>query len=280
MLQIKEAYSHLQLDKKTKRPKSSNHKIRSSEPMQVGSYNELVKAVAMIAYRNRKYGMLYYRGQRKEHKNSKGLSTFLPSIFRPYSQNKIKMHERIGLLQVYSSDLLKRLSDSELKPVGSYNIKNYKELQWSLLQHYEKCDTPLIDLTQSMHVACSFALDNNSNKTAVISVFVMPFVHDFLSYYPSQNLMMIRLLSICPPKAERPFFQEGFHAGHFPLDYETLYKKHKDQFDMSRRLVAKFAIPNDQSFWNKGFGLIPRDQLCPPKDQFNGLLANLSQDYI
>jgi hypothetical protein len=57
-------------------------------------------------------------------------------------------------------------------------LNKYPEIAWSLLQHYEICDTPLLDLTHSLHVSCSFAFDSNEGETGIIYVLGMPWQTD------------------------------------------------------------------------------------------------------
>ncbi len=54
---------------------------------------------------------------------------------------------------------------------GRKELERKKYIQWSILQHYEVTDTPLIDITQSLKVACSFAQLDNENSEAFVYVF-------------------------------------------------------------------------------------------------------------
>jgi hypothetical protein len=83
------------------------------------------------------------------------------------------------------------------------------------------------------------------------------------------------LLSVCPPQAQRPFFQEGYLAGPFP-NYQLDNPKRVDQIDFSRRLIAKFEIPMDTSkFWGKGFSKIPIAKLYPDQDDIKQICEEL-----
>ena len=75
-----------------------------------------------------------------------------------------------------------------------------------------------------------------------------------------EELFNIKLLSICPPKAIRPYYQEGYLAGSFPI-MESL-RSYK--LDMARRLVAKFRLK--PPFWDNNFHAIPDDALLPEGD--------------
>lgn len=96
---------------------------------------------------------------------------------------------------------------------------------------------------------------------------------DSLTYNTFQELLNIRLLSFCPPTAKRPFFQEGYSAGPFPI-YKLDDPKRKSQFDFRRRLIAKFEIPIDDKFWGGGFSEIPYEKLYPKKDLFELFLED------
>jgi uncharacterized protein YutE (UPF0331/DUF86 family) len=74
----------------------------------------------------------------------------------------------------------------------------------------------------------------------------------------------VRLLSICPPDALRPYFQEGYLAG--TEDITTEYES-KTELDFKNRLIAKFEIPNEPSFWGRGFSKIPEAVLYPKGDR-------------
>jgi hypothetical protein len=103
-------------------------------------------------------------------------------------------------------------------------LKKFPELQWSILQHYEVCDTPLLDLKQSLRVAASFALNWTSSE-GYIFVFALPYPNGTISYFSEEELVIVRLLSVCPSEALRPHFQEGYLVGTFPT-----YIKKKQPF--------------------------------------------------
>jgi hypothetical protein len=153
-------------------------------------------------------------------------------------------------------------------------LNKYPEIAWSLLQHYEICDTPLLDLTHSLHVACSFAFDRNEGEFGIVYVLGMPWPTDAISYNTYEELVNIRLLSVCPPQAQRPFFQEGYLAGPFP-NYQINDPDRVNQFDFARRLIAKFEIPiRNLNFWGIGFSRIPSEKLY----QANDLVKNICEE--
>ncbi|MBK6446454.1 MAG: FRG domain-containing protein [Bacteroidetes bacterium] len=271
MKTISSSYSHLDLGKPygKQRPITENSKIRKSKALHVGTYQELVEKVARISYYNREWN-LFYRGQHSDYKSKEDLTSILPTMYRTKDDSlKTNVKEQYTFLLKYSDSLHDYFrKEGGKKFAGRQLILKYPELRWAILQHYQICDTPLIDLTHSLHVACSFAINNNKYQTGVVMLLGMPSIAESISYYTSHEVFSIRLLSFCPPIAKRPFFQEGYVAGPFPIYRLDDYKR-KEQFDFSRRLIAKFEIPNNpKEFFGKNFKIIPEDFLLPKDDKF------------
>jgi len=89
-----------------------------------------------------------------------------------------------------------------------------------------------------------------------------------ISINSEHDIVNIRLLSICPPSALRPYFQEGYLAG--STDITTEFDS-KTDLDFRNRLIAKFSIPRAKSFWGSGFEQIPETALFPTGDQIQTL---------
>src|SRR5205823_8222919 len=96
---------------------------------------------------------------------------------------------------------------------GARDVARKRYIQWSILQHYEVVATPLLDITQSLRVACSFAQRASRDPTCYVLVLGLPYATNRISINSEEDVVNIRLLSICPPAALRPYFQEGFMAG-------------------------------------------------------------------
>ena len=281
MKPLANSFSHINLnsksdslkDKDWAKPKSLEE-ILKSDAKRINSYDELVKNVAQILHRNRNLS-LYYRGQSSDYK-VEGKTIIMPSIYRKKNdEKKLMLKERFELLKEKVSSLQKLFRDSTIKYAGTSLLNKYPEIAWSLLQHYEICDTPLLDLTHSLHVACSFAFDRNNGDTGIIYVLGMPWQTDAIGYNTYEELVNIRLLSVCPPQAQRPFFQEGYLAGPFP-NYQLDNPNRVNQFDFGRRLIAKFEIPmKDKNFWGVGFDRIPREKLYQNNDQIKLICEKL-----
>lgn len=235
--------------------------IAGSTAYKVNTFRELVENVAKLSYLNKDY-LLFYRGQGNDYKNRAGNSTFYPSIYRGDYLSQSELNYRFEVLNSLSKNLTKAFQEENIE--GYRELKRKKLIQWSILQHYEVCGTPLLDFTQSLRVACSFAHMENENGNAFIFVFGLPYLTNRISNNSEQDLVNIRLLSICPPEALRPYFQEGYLAGTEDItnEYES-----KSELDFKNRLIAKFEIPNNNSFWGRNFKIIPKDALYPGKDK-------------
>lgn len=235
-------------------------KVGTVEAFPVKTFRELVEQVAKLSFKNKDY-MLFYRGQSADHKNRAGNSSFYPSIYRgDYLSNK-EVQERFNLLKSAGKELVSLFESAKIE--GYREVKRRKAIQWSILQHYEVCKTPYLDFTHSLRVACSFAMMDNKEEYAYIFVFGLPYLTNRISTNSEHDLVNIRLLSICPPTALRPYFQEGYLAG---TDEITTNYSSKTELDFNNRLIAKFKIPNNKDFWGSGFNQIPKESLYPDKD--------------
>lgn len=174
-----------------------------------------------------------------------------------------------------SKILIELLAKNKIE--GANAIQRKKLIQWSLLQQYEVTDTPLLDVTQSLRVACSFAQLANTEKSAFIYVFGLPYYSNRISVNSEHDLINIRLLSICPPQALRPYFQEGYLVG---TDDITNEYTNKGELDLNNRLIAKFEIPNNERFWGKDFNKIPESALYPKGDKIEKICKEIGQDLI
>jgi hypothetical protein len=258
-------------DELKKHVKDANS-VAHAEPYLVETYRKLVEHIAKLSYKNKDY-LLFYRGQEEDYRNSQGSSTFYPNIYR----GKLTLNERKERFK-----LLRKASGALLKSFASEGIENYTEVKrrkyvrWSILQHYGVCPTPLLDFTHSLRVACSFATLNHSNEFAYIFVFALPYLTNRISTNSEHELVNIRLLSICPPNAIRPYFQEGYLAGTEDITY-NYDKKTKSQLDFKNRLVAKFKIPNNVTFWGGPFDKIPQYLLYPDNDPMHDLCTRIRE---
>jgi hypothetical protein len=269
MKELYYVYSHQCLEdkwlkRKTLRYTIPHKEVIVSDALEIGSFAKLVEASAHISYFNRGL-VMFYRGQGKDYRNRLKANTFYPTLFRgTLSQKELdarfaKLHKAAGLL-VKALDGLPKAD----KLPGSHLVRRHPYLAWAILQHYEVCDTPLMDFTHSLRVAASFALDGRARKEGYLYLFGFPQLTDSLSFHVHEEMSLIRLLSFCPPDARRPYFQEGYVAGHFP-SYDI--SKKSSELDFNNRMVAKFKLNNsDGKFWGNDFMEIPKEALFPNKE--------------
>jgi hypothetical protein len=236
----------------------------------VSTYRELVEQVAELSYLNKDY-LLFFRGQGVDYRNRTGSSTFYPTIYRGDYVPQREVNNRFRLLE-HAARKLREIFESE-KIQGYEELLWKKYIQWSILQHYEVCDTPLLDLTHSLRVACSFAQLGSKDDYGYVYAFGLPYVTNRVSHNSEHDIVNIRLLSICPPEALRPYFQEGYLAG--TEDITNEYDS-KDKLDFRNRLVAKFQIPRQAKFWGKGSYRIPASVLYPRSDRIEDLCKQIS----
>ena len=99
----------------------------------------------------------------------------------------------------------------------------------------------------------------------------MPNTNGSISYYADEEMINLRLLSICPPVALRPYYQESYLVGTFPT---TIITRRTVQYDVSRRLLAKYEIIKER-FWDNDFQEIPKDALFPKNDEMEKVAAKI-----
>jgi len=244
--------------------------VDSADAYPVNTYRQLVKQVAKLAYLNKDH-LLFFRGQGKDYRSSKAdASTFYPAIYRGDYLTKKELHDRFDILNQAARRLKDLFSVNHVQ--GYKELKMKKYIQWSVLQHYSVCSTPLLDFTHSLRVACSFARLNANNKEVYVFVFGLPYITNRISINSEHDIVNVRLLSICPPDALRPYFQDGYLAG--TADITTEYES-KTELDFKNRLIAKFRMPTRKKFWGRGFSSIPYSVLYPRGDDVGKLCVQI-----
>jgi hypothetical protein len=228
--------------------------VRTSDGHRVADYLELAAKIAELQFRNRDY-VLFYRGQKCDW-HTKGQkhtgSTLRPTIFRsPEARNDHHwLSERFARLKQHEEALVRNFQN--LNVIGIDEIAKYRILRWAIIQHYEINPTPLLDVTQSLRIAASFASHQNNTNDAYLYVLGVPNVSGAITASAEAGLQTIRLASVCPPTAMRPHIQEGYLLGEYPeigdIDQKNNYALH--EVDFGKRLVAKFRF-NPKAFWTK-----------------------------
>lgn len=213
--------------------------------IEICSFYDLIMEIAELSYRNPDV-MLFYRGQNNNYTKN-NIATLYPTIYRATDKStinfdfKVLNESSVKLIAALKAD--ERIDSEELK-----EIRKIKLLQYSILQHYEVCKTPLLDLTQSIKVACSFAILNNEKNIGYIYVLGLPYINGRISVDSEEYITNIRLLSISSSAAKRSFFQEGYLVQtEFASDIENNIKM--DELDFNRRLLAIYKFKNNKQFW-------------------------------
>lgn len=267
------------------------YNLDESEGVEITTYSQLREIVAELSCLHPE-SVLFFRGQAEDfkrnitkQKNKKStscqVSTFFPSIYRGVQDGKMleqrwkDLNSATQLLQ----DKLKRLPQAQKKEFNF--LLNRKLVQWSVLQHYEVTPTPLLDVTQSLRVACSFAFLEKHSEWVYIYAFALPYPTGRLSRNSEHYITTIRLLSVIPSCVRRPHFQEGFLVGEDEIEpTNRVY----DSFDFRRRLVGKFKIHKNQDFWSLNDGLVDRplseQELYPDGDNILCSISNEIKDIL
>lgn len=253
-------------------------RVWQAPAFEVSTFRILVEHVARLAFANPDE-LLFFRGQEKDFQSKAGGSTLYPAIYRGDQLSSRELDHRFDVLNQAARLLVERFKKQRIE--GHTELRHKRYIQWSILQHYEVVDTPLLDLTQSLRVACSFAQLRSTDPTCYVYVMGLPYLTNRISINSEHDLVNIRLLSICPPSALRPYFQEGYLAA--TTDVTTDFES-KTELDFRNRLIAKFAIRRAREFWGSGFDQIPETALYPKGDEVldlcNEIKAELSDELL
>jgi hypothetical protein len=228
---------------------ASNEAIRAGDGHTTATYFELAKKIAEIQFRNREH-ILLFRGQKQDYRTTKGSSMLKASIFRLDGKEiptASVLQKRFAKLRIAEDQLVEKYSSKKM--LGFDRLKRQRIIRWAILQHYEVCATPLIDVTHSLRIASSFASSKNDTEQAFVFVFGVPNLSGAVTASSEAGLQIIRLSSACPPDAIRPHIQEGYLLGEYPeisdFRQNSHYRYH--ELDFGRRLIAKFCF-NPQTF--------------------------------
>lgn len=229
--------------------------VPKGEAYPVASYGELSGILAELAYLNRDY-LLFYRGQARDFRNKGGASTLYPSLYRRNVISKQRLDHDFALMEELSALLVDETRKLDRRAADE--LRRKRHLRWALLQHYGVCETPLLDLTASLRAACTFAQRSAESSAeggrCYLYAIALPYPTGGLSVDAAQEIVAARLGGCCPPIALRPAFQEGWLAGTTDI---TDNFDDKNELDFNRRLVAKFSLPSDASFWGDALGPVP-----------------------
>ncbi|MDB5231060.1 MAG: hypothetical protein JWN76_1865 [Chitinophagaceae bacterium] len=252
------------------------NRIRASDGFPISTFRELMNEVANVTLSNKNYEM-YYRGQSKDYKNNQAVfykdripkTIIYPTICRPETNNDGNPKHSIK-----KSQITKRYEElAQMIDLFRGKRSYFNEYYYSLFQHYEILPTPLIDITQSLRVAASFALEKSTK--GYVYVFGLPYPNQSISYYSDLGMVLIKLQNVVPVKALRPRYQEGYLVGKYPI---RATKTNAD--DLSNRMVAKFLIDNTSgNFWDKYFLPMPKEIIYPAEDEVEGSLQKVKLSF-
>jgi len=252
---IKEEYIKVYSESKSSKYVTSF--VRST-PIKIETFHDLVIEIAELAYLNPDY-MLFFRGQGSLIKN-KTNATLYPSIYR--YESKIDIDNEFEVLDYASNKLVQIINKEKIKIGNIDEIKRIKKMQYAILQHYEVCKTPYLDVTHSIRIACSFASNSNTEK-GNIYVLALPYLTGRISVDSEDDITNMRLISICTNSAKRPFFQDGYLVG---TEFTDKNYTKKSILDLNNRLVAIYEFDNDLSFWGSNETCVKNHVLYPEND--------------
>lgn len=245
---------------------AKNAAIRQGPGHRVGSYLELATKIAELQFLNRDH-VLLFRGQGADFRNVKRNSSLKPTLFRSGRGNPDSATLVARFAALARAEQLLIADYATAKLLGVERLKRHRILRWSILQHYEVCDTPLLDVTHSLRIAASFA-SLAETATAFLYVLGVPNLSGAITASAEAGLQIVRLSSVCPPSAVRPHIQEGYLLGEYPdmAGYEQKENYFPYEMDFGRRLVAKFSF-TPASFWkNDDFPLVTKTALYPSEN--------------
>ena len=261
---------------------AGNAAIREGRGHRVKNYLELASKIADLQFRNHDH-VLLFRGQGGDYRNRRGNSSLKPTLFRPAkagNPDRATLVERFGRLSRAEQILVAHYKAAG-HVVGFNRLRRHRILRWSILQHYEVCATPLLDVTHSIRIAASFASLSGADL-AFVYVLGVPNLSGAITASAEAGLQIVRLSSVCPPVALRPHIQEGYLLGVYPEVAEYAEKENyfHHEMDFGRRLVAKFCF-KPSSFWKSNkFPQVAKRALYPsPKaDEFYELALAVQEE--
>lgn len=262
---IKEKYKG-----KSKSTKEITSFVRSNT-IKINTFQDLIMEIAELSYKNPDV-MLFYRGQNNNYIKTK-YTTLYPTIYRSNNEKDIRFE--FDILEQSANKLLNLLEKNDyIDPDEIGEIKKIKLLQYSILQHYEVCKTPLLDVTQSIKVACSFAILNNENNIGYVYILGLPYITGRISVDSEDYITNVRLLSISSSASKRPFFQEGYLV---QTEFTSDADIEKGELDFNRRIVAVYEFVNDKKFWGSEIP-INIESLYPEEDIMKDICNRIKEE--
>ena len=257
--------------------KATPSSIIAHGPIDVFCFRELLERNAEIAALNPRYS-IFYRGQAGRFFDRNEIDSILPSIYRGARRGHSKeLKLRFDKLD-RAVALLRRASQDGLIP--NFDSKLARTVNcWALIQHYELCDTPLIDVTQSLRVACAFALQGDGQGEAndrgpIVYDIALPFATGPLTLDDNEALYLMKLDALMPSFALRPFVQEGYLVG------DELISRDVDDIarsNLRRRVIASFRLRGRHEQWLNDIG-VNADSLMISDDRISSIISKFKQE--
>ena len=245
------------------------HKCANESPWLVSTFSELLDGIAFLGAMNKRLA-LFYRGQCLDLDP-------LPAIFRntwkafdtgkEFNITPASRQHYMAELKTIGEKVYTICDTTQLGLPRWRGLMNTHEIQWAVVQHYGLWPTPLLDVTSNLRVAASFAMNYSKGaketpKKGYLYVAGMPHPTDSIHYVKNQEIVIARLQSACPPVAKRPHYQDGFLVG---TNGSMLDEPSKSS--LYCRLIAKFELHDNGSFWDNDFPPISEGALLPSKDE-------------
>lgn len=255
------------LNSKSEAKPTTNYRVRHGDGCEVSSYLDLATKVAELQFRNRDH-VLLFRGQRGDHRNQNDNTTLKPTLLRPVGRSRRNpdaelLNVRFHILHEAETALVEHYGAAKL--FGLVRLQRQRIMRWAILQHYEICKTPLLDVTHSLRIAASFASIEAKGK-AFLFVLGVPNLSGAITASAESGIQILRLSSVCPPSAVRPHIQEGYLLGEYPemADFRQKANYEHYEIDFGLRLVAKFFF-DPAVFWKNHdmFPLVRKNALYP-----------------
>lgn len=248
--------------------------ILLSGPTDVYSYRELLECNAEVASLNTRYS-IFYRGQAADYFNQHGRVSIQPSIYRGTRRDRPEELEmRFKKLDDMVGCLRRACSKSEFPELVDKLERTVN--CWAIIQHYGLFDTPLVDVSQSLRVACAFALDGMKGELVaeegpVVYAVALPFAAGPLTLDDNEELYLMKLDALMPSLALRPFMQESYLVGD-----EMISRGVGDiaNADLRKRVIASFRLRGDSEKWAHEIGVDARS-LMIEDDKFSDLIYKI-----
>ncbi|ANN65699.1 FRG domain-containing protein [Bordetella bronchialis] len=251
---------------------------RKAAAYPVDSYFDLATKIAALQFHNRDH-ILLFRGQAADHRNRAGYTSLKPTLLRGSGNRNPSLEElRRRFARLIRAE--KILAEEYLAAglLGLERVGRHRIVRWAILQHYEICATPLLDVTHSLRVAASFASHGSGNEGCVF-VLGVPYLSGGITVSAEAGLQTVRLSSVCPPSAVRPHLQEGYLLGEYPemsgIGQKALYLHH--EMDFGRRLIAKFRFDPARFWEGHSFPLVGKQALYPSDDPMLALARRVKE---